>query len=321
MNINEIKKIAIQNLKRDKHLVQAFLFLDEHVNVIPVNYKNDEEKDKIIEAFKKIVKEKNITKYWHVAEAWVSSNPHVNRPRDDLYREEVLMISEYTKDNVKEIAIPFKRKNNEIKMKKERHLEDGTSVSRFNVFQNKDINKIDMRTYDLINRIKEANMSEFCKKFKNEYIKKEKDKEKIEKVKNLTEKEIKDTLIKNIKKHARKGEIINIPNGILPRNLMRDDEKMKKDIIDMKDKETNTCPDCGVEPGEYHKIGCDVERCPTCGGQLISCSHKPLHKDRMKWNGKWPFSEFCEKEGIDLNDLYSDYKWNKKTKTWTKLSN
>lgn len=32
------------------------------------------------------------------------------------------------------------------------------------------------------------------------------------------------------------------------------------------------CHDCGIKEGQIHKEGCDMERCPFCGGQLISCS-------------------------------------------------
>jgi hypothetical protein len=31
------------------------------------------------------------------------------------------------------------------------------------------------------------------------------------------------------------------------------------------------CHDCGCQEGEIHELGCDMERCPFCGGQLISC--------------------------------------------------
>lgn len=33
-----------------------------------------------------------------------------------------------------------------------------------------------------------------------------------------------------------------------------------------------TCPDCGVEPGQLHAQFCPVERCPYSGTQLASCS-------------------------------------------------
>lgn len=31
------------------------------------------------------------------------------------------------------------------------------------------------------------------------------------------------------------------------------------------------CHDCGIKTGGFHHPSCDVERCPKCGGQLISC--------------------------------------------------
>jgi len=31
------------------------------------------------------------------------------------------------------------------------------------------------------------------------------------------------------------------------------------------------CHDCNVAVGGFHHPGCDMERCPLCGGQLISC--------------------------------------------------
>lgn len=31
------------------------------------------------------------------------------------------------------------------------------------------------------------------------------------------------------------------------------------------------CDDCGAAQGEYHLLNCDLERCPVCNGQALTC--------------------------------------------------
>ena len=39
------------------------------------------------------------------------------------------------------------------------------------------------------------------------------------------------------------------------------------------------CGDCGIQRGGYHHLGCDLEDCPSCGHQLISCGCVRTNED------------------------------------------
>lgn len=91
------------------------------------------------------------------------------------------------------------------------------------------------------------------------------------------------------------------------------------------------CGDCGAEPGAFHVPGCDVERCPRCGDQSISCDcvyemngmkreelkekHPEIYMNgatnemlakydeawglrRLPWTGRWPGELECEEFGF-----------------------
>ena len=43
-------------------------------------------------------------------------------------------------------------------------------------------------------------------------------------------------------------------------------------IYERMDSDPDICPACHVGTGEFHELGCPVEVCPWCGGQLAHCS-------------------------------------------------
>lgn len=79
------------------------------------------------------------------------------------------------------------------------------------------------------------------------------------------------------------------------------------------------CYDCGAKPGELHDPGCDVERCPECGYQFISCGCKneDIKHPRLHWTGVWPGEENAKELGVTLNDLNAlRFRWNPGKAKW-----
>lgn len=59
------------------------------------------------------------------------------------------------------------------------------------------------------------------------------------------------------------------------------------------------CRDCGVLPGTLHQAGCDIERCPKCGGQYFACGcDDSPDSERMPWTGEYPNLEQCREYGF-----------------------
>lgn len=105
----------------------------------------------------------------------------------------------------------------------------------------------------------------------------------------------------------------------------------------MPERQITKCQDCGVAPGQRHQPGCDVERCPLCKGQLITCGcvyaingmdrskldveHPDIYKNGATeemwakfdaevekhggfepWSGEWPGVAECRERGWYCQD-------------------
>ena len=62
------------------------------------------------------------------------------------------------------------------------------------------------------------------------------------------------------------------------------------------------CGDCGVSRGGWHHFGCDLQRCPSCSGQLLSCGCRfDEDPDVDGAFGEEADDDDCEPFGVDAN--------------------
>lgn len=66
---------------------------------------------------------------------------------------------------------------------------------------------------------------------------------------------------------------------------------------------SNRCGDCGAFRGGWHHPGCDIQRCPACGGQLLSCGC------RFDEDGPRGSLSPVEPLGVDGNGLLTERMW------------
>ena len=60
-------------------------------------------------------------------------------------------------------------------------------------------------------------------------------------------------------------------DGCLKKMVVTFPDGKKMPVVPYPKQEEDRCHDCNVKPGENHHPGCDMERCPKCAGQIISC--------------------------------------------------
>jgi len=71
------------------------------------------------------------------------------------------------------------------------------------------------------------------------------------------------------------------------------------------------CHDCGAKEGELHMDGCDMEKCPNCKGQLISCGCEDkdiINKPKEPYFGVPFFCKYCGKIMPDMFQV-SNEEW------------
>ena len=222
-DLDFVEKQAKMVIERDgKHYPLAILSSKDSIFICPMMLGDYKDKQVTQDVLRDFVHKMNIREYWIIIESWISSNVYVDRAKDDINRKEALTISWFSADKCisgKLISNIFERKNKKIVWKERIVLDSGFSTPwNFYLEDMSDAEYNDAikksRIADMTKRVEQADLSEEINRIKKAW-KREKGTD-IE----LTDKEIKDTIIKMVKE----GKIKFIPEKF----KLKDDDISKK---------------------------------------------------------------------------------------------
>lgn len=63
-------------------------------------------------------------------------------------------------------------------------------------------------------------------------------------------------------------------------SLIIQNERFERHRVSGRTGPDRRCGDCGAKARGFHHLGCDLERCPRCGWQLLSCGCRWTDEDR-----------------------------------------
>lgn len=68
-----------------------------------------------------------------------------------------------------------------------------------------------------------------------------------------------------------------------------------REYVPLERMDEELCPSCGVQTGDLHTLGCPVEVCPWCGGQLNRCNCRFEQMDVEELTDETTLKQFVEK--------------------------
>lgn len=137
VDIELIERKAKEIVEKGKeHVPMVFLESEGEIDIKVIPFKNDKEKEIILNILRDYVQKKNIKRYWVVMESWLGNNPEI-RPRRDINRREALTILEFNSDfERKALILKFTRdKNGNVSWEERNVIEGDKIVSRWDFYR------------------------------------------------------------------------------------------------------------------------------------------------------------------------------------------